>query len=127
MSRKILVVDDSNTTRGQLRFTLADAGYEVIEAVDGLDGLAKLRAHRDIAMVLCDVNMPRQGGLEMLESLPAHLPGRVPPIVVLTTEGAVDLIQRAQRAGAKGWIRKPFKPELLLAAVQKLTGSAGPA
>jgi two-component system chemotaxis response regulator CheY len=123
MAKKILIVDDSSTIRGQLRFTLSQAGYEVIEAEDGQDGIAKLRANQDAAMVLCDVNMPRMNGLEMLESL-ASRPGTTPPVVMLTTEGAADLIARAKKAGAKGWIVKPFKPDLLLAAVKKLAGEA---
>ena len=123
MPKKILIVDDSISMRGQIRFTLTRAGYDVVEAEDGRDAITKLRANADAAMVLCDVNMPRMSGLEMLEALAAS-PGRVPPVVMLTTEGAPDLVQRAKKAGAKGWIVKPFKPELLLAAVKKLAGEA---
>lgn len=121
MGKKILIIDDSSSIRGQLRFTLAQAGYDVIEAEDGQDGITKLRANADAAMVLCDVNMPRMNGLEMLESLAARA-AKTPPVVMLTTEGAADLVQRAKKAGAKGWIVKPFKPDLLLAAVKKLAG-----
>lgn len=122
MPKKILIVDDSASIRGQLRFTLTNAGYAVMEAENGKDGLAKLKAGPDIAMVLCDVNMPQMSGLEMLESLAGV--ARVPPVVMLTTEGAPELVQRAKKAGAKGWIVKPFKPDLLLAAVKKLAGEA---
>jgi two-component system chemotaxis response regulator CheY len=122
MPKKILIVDDSSSIRGQLRFTLTNAGYAVIEAEDGKDGLAKLKANADLSMVFCDVNMPRMSGLEMLESLVGA--ARVPPVVMLTTEGAPDLVQRAKKAGAKGWLVKPFKPDVLLAAVKKLVGEA---
>ena len=96
----------------------AATGYEIIEAVDGLDGLEKLRGVADLDMALCDVNMPRMNGLEMIAE--AQRTGSQIPIVMLTTEGQPSLIKRARESGAKGWIVKPFKPELLLAAVQKL-------
>ena len=123
MGKKILIVDDSPSIRGQVRFTLSRAGYEIVEAEDGQDALAKIRAHADAVMVLCDVNMPRMNGLEMLEAL-ARGPGRAPPVVMLTTEGGAALVQRAKSAGAKGWIVKPFAPDLLLAAVKKVAGDA---
>ena len=71
-------------------------------------------------MVLCDVNMPRMGGLEMLELVSAKGMLGALPIVMLTTEGQPALVQRAKAAGAKGWIVKPFKPELLVATIRKL-------
>jgi len=123
MAKKIMIVDDSSSIRGQLRFTLTQGGYEVIEAEDGQDALTKLRKNQDVAMVLCDVNMPRMNGVEMLEAL-ALQSGTRPPVVMLTTEGAADLIQRAKKAGVRGWIVKPFIPDLLLAAVRKLAGEA---
>jgi two-component system chemotaxis response regulator CheY len=98
---------------------LVPAGYEVIEAVDGLDGLEKIRGHADLAAVLCDVNMPKMTGLEMLASAQAE--GVVVPIIMLTSEGQPSLVRRARESGAKGWIVKPFKVELLLAAINKVT------
>lgn len=120
MAKKILIVDDSRTIRQQVSFTLSKGGYEVIEAEDGQDGITKLKANGDIAMVISDVNMPNMNGIEMVEKIKAD--GIVVPIVMLTTEGAADLIQRAKDAGAKGWLVKPFKPEQLVAAVQKIAG-----
>ena len=122
MGKKILVVDDSSTIRQQVAFTLSQAGYQVVEAVDGEDGIRKLAANTDVAMIVCDVNMPRMNGLEMLEKLKGD--GRtVPPVVMLTTEGAVDLVTRAKALGAKGWMVKPFKPEMLIGAVKKIAGA----
>jgi two-component system chemotaxis response regulator CheY len=122
MGKKILIVDDSKTIRQQVSFTLTKGGYEVVEAEDGKDGLSKLSGNPDIAMVISDVNMPNMDGLQMVEAIKAT--GNKVPVVMLTTEGAVDLIDRAKAAGAKGWLVKPFKPEQLVAAVNKLAGAA---
>lgn len=119
--KKIIIVDDSRTARMQVRNTLAGAPFEVIEAVDGRDGLAKIAANDDAALVLCDVNMPVLGGLEMLEAVSPETRGRM-AFLMLTTEAEPRLVQRAKACGAKGWIVKPFKPELLVAAVKKLIG-----
>lgn len=121
MSKRVLVVDDSATVRQQVGIALQAAGYEILEAVDGADGLSKLADNSDISMVICDINMPRMSGLEMIEQLAQSKTIRKVPVVMLTTEGQPALIQRARQAGAKGWIVKPFKPDLLLAAVNKLT------
>jgi len=116
--KKVLVIDDSETVREQVRQTLSGAGYEILEAIDGVDGLEKLRETKDVALALCDVNMPRMTGLEMVAEL--HRSGISIPILMLTSEGQPSLIRRARDAGAKGWIVKPFKPELLLEAMNKL-------
>jgi two-component system, chemotaxis family, chemotaxis protein CheY len=116
--KKILVIDDSETIRQQVKHALAATGYEIVEAVDGIDGLEKLRAVTDLDMALCDVNMPRMNGLDMIAEV--QRTGPKIPILMLTTEGQPSLIRRAREAGAKGWIVKPFKPELLVAAVTKL-------
>ena len=116
--KKVLVIDDSDTIRQQVKHALAATGYQIIEAVDGVDGLEKLRTITDLDMALCDVNMPRMSGLEMIAE--AQRGGSKVPILMLTTEGQPALIRRARESGAKGWIVKPFKPELLVAAVTKL-------
>ena len=120
MGKKVMIVDDSRTIRQQVSFTLGKGGYEVIEAEDGVDGYNKLKADSEIAMVISDVNMPNMNGLEMVEKVKAD--GITTPIIMLTTEGAADLIERAKAAGAKGWLVKPFKPDQLVAAVSKLVG-----
>ena len=118
MGKKVLVVDDSVTIRHQLRMALTPAGYEVVEAFDGEDGLAKAKADPDLAMAICDVNMPRMDGIEMISKMREY--GLTLPIVMLTTEGQPALIKRAKAAGAKGWIVKPFNATLLVKAVDKL-------
>jgi two-component system chemotaxis response regulator CheY len=119
MHKKVLVVDDSVTIRQQVAAALLSGGFEIVEAIDGEDALSKLRATKDLALVLCDVNMPRMNGLDLLDA--ANKAAFGVPFVMLTTEGQPDLIARAKSSGAKGWIVKPFKPELLVAAVRKLT------
>ena len=120
--KRILVIDDSETIRQQVKQALAATGYEIIEAVDGVDGLEKLRALPNVHMALCDVNMPRMSGLDMIAS--AHTEGLLTPIIMLTSEGQPSLIRRAKESGARGWIVKPFKVDLLVAAVNKITSAA---
>ena len=122
MAKRILIVDDSMTVRQQVGLALVQAGYEVLEAVDGADGAEKIERNDDLAMVICDVNMPRMNGIEMLMAVKADGKNAKLPIMMLTTEGQPSLIERAKSAGAKGWIVKPFKGELLVAAVRKLAG-----
>ena len=122
MSAKILVVDDSAMVRQQVARALLGAGFTVVDAVDGVDALEKLAGSPGVGLVVCDVNMPRMSGIELLEQLHGRDPGL--PVVMLTTEGQPELIQRAKSLGAKGWIVKPFKPALLLAAAQKLARQA---
>jgi two-component system chemotaxis response regulator CheY len=123
MGKKILVVDDSATVRQQVGLALTQAGFDIVEAVDGLDGVDKMNQVTDISLVICDVNMPRMNGLEMLEKVHADKKHMTVPVVMLTTEGQPELVERAKKAGAKGWIVKPFKAELLVAAAKKLTAA----
>jgi len=119
VAKKILIVDDSATVRQQVRAALINC-FEVVEASDGVEGLEAIVERNDLAAVICDVNMPRMGGLELLQIAGAQ--GRLVglPILMLTTEGQPALVKQAKAAGAKGWIVKPFKPELLVAAMRKL-------
>jgi len=122
MSKKIIVIDDSQTVRQQVALVLGGAGYEIIEAEDGVDGARAIRANPSAVLAVCDVNMPGLGGIEMLESLRNETASFALPIIMLTTEGRPDLIERAKANGAKGWMVKPFKPTMLLAAVRKIAG-----
>jgi two-component system chemotaxis response regulator CheY len=123
MGKKIIVIDDSSAARMLLRRPLVVAGYEVIEAVDGFDGLAKIADHTDAALAICDINMPNLDGLEMLAALRAEQPHLKTPIIMLTIEAAPELLRRAKQSGAKGWVVKPFKVAMLMNAVHKHAGS----
>ena len=124
MGQRILVVDDSLTVRQQVSRALTQAGFLVLEAVDGQDAIEKVTVTQDISLVVCDINMPRMSGLEFLEQLQKQPMAVAIPVVMLTTEGHPELVQQAKKLGARGWIVKPFKPELLVAAVRKLAGPA---
>jgi two-component system chemotaxis response regulator CheY len=121
--KKILIVDDSAAMRGQIRDVLASAGFDSIEAADGMEGLQTIAKRSDLAAVICDINMPRMNGLQMLEFVKAKGQLAAVPIIVLTTEGQSRLVEQAKKAGAKGWVVKPFKAELLIAAVHKVLGT----
>jgi two-component system chemotaxis response regulator CheY len=126
MPTLVMIVDDSQMVRKQVARTLVAGGFAVVEAQDGADALAQLSSSTPApSLIVLDVNMPNMGGIEFLRSLRAR--GHdfvIPPIVMLTTEGEPRLMQEAKALGAKGWIVKPFRSEMLLAAVQKLTQTA---
>jgi two-component system chemotaxis response regulator CheY len=119
--KKILIIDDSSAIRHQVRGVLNEAGFTTLEAVDGLDGAQQIRSCLDLALVICDVNMPRLGGLEMLESIKDEISSRALRIMMLTTEADPAAIARAKSSGARAWMVKPFKDRLLVAAATKLT------
>ena len=119
MSNPVLIVDDSATVRQQVSAALTQAGLTVKEAVDGLDGANQIE-NGGISCVICDVNMPNMNGIEMVEQVKGKPANSDLPIIMLTTEGSKDLIARAKKAGASGWIVKPFKADMLVAAVKKL-------
>ena len=118
--KKVLIVDDSPTIRQQVGKALHESGFEVVEAGDGVEGIERIDADQGIGMVILDINMPRMSGLEMLEKIKQEARTAALPVVMLTSEGQRSLIERAKQAGAKGWIVKPFKPELLVVTVRKL-------
>ena len=122
--KKIMIVDDSRTIREQVGAALRPAGFEVVEAADGLEGLDQIKALTDLALVFCDLNMPRMDGLEMLEQAKGQGAKPAVPIIMLTTEGRTDLVEKAKRAGARGWLVKPFQADHLVAVARKLTGAS---
>lgn len=123
----ILVVDDSDTIRLEVKRALTSGGFSLLEARDGLEGLAVVTANPDLSLVVLDVNMPVMNGLEMLERMAANPDTKGIPVVLLTTEAENALIVRAKAAGAKGWFIKPVKAEMLLMAAKRLARRGEPA
>jgi two-component system chemotaxis response regulator CheY len=122
MSKTILSVDDSPSMRLLVKMTLSGAGYDVVEAVDGKDALAKARTG-GIHMVLTDLNMPNMDGLALIRELRGMAAFKGVPIVFLTTESDAQKKSEAKAAGATGWIVKPFQQDQLLGVVRKVLGS----
>lgn len=118
--KRILTIDDSKTMRDMLMLTLSEAGYDVVQAVDGEDGVKVLEGER-VDVVITDINMPKMNGYEVICALrenPAH---RTLPILVLTTESDADKRKIAREAGATGWMVKPFDPDRLVQTVRKVS------
>ena len=119
MAKTILIVDDSISLRQVVTIALTNAGYEVIEACDGKDALAKLTGQK-IHLMISDVNMPNMDGISFLKAV-RELPNyRFTPVIMLTTEAGEEKKKEGQTAGARAWVVKPFKPDQLLVAVSKL-------
>ena len=120
MAKTIPTVDDSASVRQMVRFTLSDAGYAVIEAVDGQDALAKLAS--PVNLVITDLNMPNLDGIGLIRGVRANPALRGIPILMLTTESQESRKQEGKQAGATGWIVKPFTPQQILAVVKRVLG-----
>ena len=120
MCKTILIVDDSASIRQVVAMTLEGAGYTVIAAVDGKDGLSKLDGKK-IHLIISDVNMPNMGGLDMVKAIKEMPAYKFTPIIMLTTEASEEMKQQGKALGAKAWMIKPFKPEQMLQAVTMLT------
>ena len=121
MAKTILAVDDSASIRQMVSFTLKGAGYTVVEAVDGEDGLAKAKSTQ-VNLVLTDQNMPKMDGLTLIKNLRGMSSYQSVPILVLTTEAGDTMKAQGKAAGATGWLVKPFDPQKLLEVVQKVIG-----
>jgi two-component system chemotaxis response regulator CheY len=121
VAKSILAVDDSASMRSMVSFTLKSAGYEVIEAVDGVDALGKART-KAMNLVLTDQNMPRMDGLSLVRSLRQLPDYRTAPILILTTESGAEMKSQGKAAGATGWLVKPFDPQRLIDVVKKVLG-----
>jgi two-component system chemotaxis response regulator CheY len=117
---QILVVDDSSTVRDEVAGFLKRAGLDVATAVDGKDGLAKLRGDPKVKLVVSDVNMPNMDGLTMAEKIRGELGNKTVNIIMLTTENSPIMKERGKAAGIKGWSVKPFKGDAVLATFKKL-------
>jgi two-component system chemotaxis response regulator CheY len=119
LSKTILTIDDSRTMRDMLMLALSDAGYRVVQAVDGVHGLEVLGSEAP-DVIITDINMPRMDGFGVIENVRKDDRHRATPILVLTTESDVAKKERARSAGATGWIVKPFNPEKLVSAIRRV-------
>jgi two-component system chemotaxis response regulator CheY len=118
---QILVVDDSSTVRDEVAGFLKKNGLDVITAIDGRDGLVKLKGDPKVKLIVSDVNMPNMDGLTMAEKIRGELGNSGVNIVMLTTESSPIMKERGKAAGVKGWIVKPFKGDAVLATFKKLS------
>jgi two-component system, chemotaxis family, chemotaxis protein CheY len=124
MAKKIMIVDDASSIRQSLSYVLQQAGYEVIEAVDGADALKKIAGEK-VSLIVSDVNMPNMDGLTFVKTLksdPQYADNKFTPVVMLTTEAGEDKKNEGKEPGVKAWMTKPFPPDKLLEAVSKLVG-----
>jgi len=119
MAKLIMVVDDSASMRRVVGIALKTAGYDIIEGVDGKDALAKLTGQK-VHMIISDVNMPVMDGIAFLKAVKQMPAYKFTPVIMLTTESAEEKKREGQAAGARAWVVKPFQPEQLVSAVQRL-------
>lgn len=121
MAKSILAIDDSASIRQMVSFTLKSSGYEVVEAIDGMDGLEKAKG-KTFNLILTDQNMPRMDGLTLIKSLRVLPQYKTVPILMLTTESSDAMKQQGRAVGATGWLVKPFDPQKLVEVVKKVIG-----
>ena len=122
MSKRIMVIDDASAIRQVVKHVLSSQGYDLVEAVDGMDALKKLDG-QNIDLFVCDVNMPNMDGITLLEKVKKddqYASYRFAPFIMLTTEAGTDMRAKGKELGAKAWMVKPFQPEQLIDAVKKL-------
>ncbi len=119
MKKSVLLVDDSASLRQVASITLNRAGFETVQAQDGVDALAKLDGRR-FHLIITDINMPRMSGLELLKAIKASPSYRFTPVLMLTTENGQDKMAEAKAQGARAWLTKPFDPSRLLEAIGSL-------
>ncbi|MEH6530665.1 MAG: response regulator [Photobacterium frigidiphilum] len=119
MTKTILILDDSAPIRQVVGIALRGAGYQVIEAKDGIDGIEKLNGQK-LNLIITDVNMPRMDGITFVKEVKKMPRYKFTPIIILTTESQDNKKQEGRAAGARAWVVKPFQPPQLLNAVAKL-------
>ena len=118
-NKVILIVDDSPTLRDMLTIALSDEGFKVVQAADGCEGVGMLK-NVDPDVIITDINMPRLDGFQFIEEVRKDPRHRATPILVLTAESSPEMKDRAHKAGATGWIVKPFDPEKLIEVFRRI-------
>ncbi len=120
MKKQILIVDDSKTMLDMLNCTLDGAGYEVVQAENGQEGLSALAAN-NIDVIITDINMPVMDGIAFIREVRKNPANKALPILTLTTESSAEKKNEGREAGATGWIVKPFDPTKLLNVIRKVS------
>jgi two-component system, chemotaxis family, chemotaxis protein CheY len=120
LAKTILIVDDSASLRTVVRLALVRAGYDVLEAGDGVEAMAQLDKAGKVNLIVSDVNMPNMDGITFVKQVKQHARHKFAPVIMLTTEGQDTKKEQGRAAGARAWIVKPFNPPQLLDAVSKL-------
>ncbi|EGQ9933788.1 response regulator [Vibrio vulnificus] len=118
MKKNILIVDDSESLRQVVSIALTGAGFNVIEAKDGVQGVERLNGEK-IHLIISDVNMPNMNGIDFIKQVKQHSKYRFTPIVMLTTETQQYLMEECKKAGARAWLVKPFRPEQMISVVSR--------
>jgi len=121
MTKTILCVDDSASSRALMAFALKPCGYAVVQAVDGADGLGKMSEHK-IDLVITDLNMPTMNGIEMIRAVRDDTRFDGVPVILMTAEGQKEEMHKYKVVGVTGWISKPFKLKDISSVVKKLIG-----
>lgn len=119
--KRALVVDDSKTMRDMVSHVLKQAGFDPMCAVDGADAL-KVLGDQDVVIITSDFNMPNMNGVQLVQTLRQNPKYKFTPILLISTEQDVQIKEQAKQAGASGWVKKPFDPETLAAAIKKICG-----
>ena len=119
MPKTIMVVDDSASMRNVLGIALRGAGYDVLQSIDGVDALAKLKGQK-VNLIITDVNMPNMDGISFLKAVKQMPACKFTPVIMLTTVSSEDSKAEGRAAGAKAWVSNPFQPEQLVDAVKRL-------
>lgn len=119
MTKTVMIIDDSASIRLVVSIALKKAGYDVLEAEDGEDALNKLTGQK-VHLIVCDVNMPNMDGISFLKAVKQNQSYKFTPIIMLTTESQERKKREGRAAGAKAWVVKPFKPDRMIAAIEKL-------
>lgn len=120
MKKQILIVDDSESVREAIAISLETAGMSVNRAADGQEGLNFLNGKSDVDLVITDLNMPNMDGITLVEEIRKHPVYKFTPVLILTTESQHIKRQEAKKAGATGWLVKPFAKDQLIQVVQKV-------
>jgi two-component system, chemotaxis family, chemotaxis protein CheY len=122
VNKTIMVVDDSASIRQMVSFTIKNCGYDVVEAKDGQDALAKMNNGTTVNMIITDLNMPNLDGIGLIRNVRRLATHKFIPIIMLTTESQESKKLEGKQAGATGWIIKPFKPDQLVSVIKKVLG-----